>query len=541
MRNGYTIVDRAEQPNITPALPDYADTARQLDYAPRRPLPRLLWLVGAVVALPLTVAAYLLMRPIGEHFAHFTERYSSALFGLFLVFTLVLLLTLVYLLFCAAAWIRNKASVAAVIRLENDHPILVSDLEQDYHRSNARALAGFTLQQHYAVQASFAEQSALRGLGSYSPSISMPAPKASTADGPAIVKATMLPFTDGKSKLEQLRERGIIGRDPRTLYIGHDDDGQPVLLDTRFMGALAIAGKPRSGKTTSAKLLLAQAAMLDWYVIMCDPHGAQPHGLLNQTQHISGACIRLAIEPDEIISAIELADKIGKQRLANPSQVDRPVLLVVDEFTSLIMRGLLPKELLAKLTAIAVEMPKVQVHIALIAHDWSKHALGGTQHAAPLRRAITHKLLHRSDPQNAEFLLGDTQSGALVQKLDRGRALFWGDDSPLAASVPLIGLEDMLFAAQGKPPRPYQRRISLPAMLAAPIPAKQLATTEPLPQATPRDLVLSLLADGQRRNLAEIAQHIGLDNQAANSVLYQMHQAGAIKRDGTRRKYMYYL
>jgi hypothetical protein len=540
MRNGYTIVDHAEEPNISPALPDYADTARQLDYAPRRSLPRWLWLVGAVVALPLTVAAFLLMRPIGEQFANFAQSYKSALFGLFLVFTLALLLTLVYLLFTVAAWIRNKASVAAVVRLENDHPILVSDLEQDYRRSNARALAGFTLQQHYAVQASFAEQSALRGLGSYSPSISMPASKSGAADAP-VVKPAALPFIDGKSKLEQLRERGIIGRDPRTLYIGHDDDGQPVLLDTRFMGALAIAGKPRSGKTTSAKLLLAQAAMLDWYVIMCDPHGAQPHGLMNQTQHISGACIRQAIEPDEIISAIELADKIGKRRLADPGQVDRPVLLVIDEFTSLIMRGLLPKELLAKLTAIAVEMPKVQVHIALIAHDWSKNALDGTQHAAPLRRAITHKLLHRSDPQNAEFLLGDTQSGALVQKLDRGKALYWGDDSPMAASVPLIGLEDMLFAAHGKPPRPYQRRVSLPAMLAAPIPAKQLATTEPLPQAAPRDLVLSLLADGQRYPLAEIAQHIALDSKSASSMLSQLHQAGAIKRDGTRRKYQYYL
>src|SRR5262249_51460976 len=157
-----------------PVLPDYENFGRKLDYAPRRPIPRWLWIAAAVLALPLSIAAFFLMRPIGVQFAHFASSYSAALFGLFLVFTLVLLLTMVYLLFCAAAWIRNRAAVAAVVRLENDHPILVSDLEQDFRRQNARNLAGYTLQQHYSVQAQFAEQSALRGLGSYSPSISMP-------------------------------------------------------------------------------------------------------------------------------------------------------------------------------------------------------------------------------------------------------------------------------------------------------------------------------------------------------------------------------
>src|SRR5262249_44844141 len=147
-------------------------------------------------------------------------------------------------------------------------------------------------------------------------------------------------------------------------------------------------------------------------------------------------------------------DKIGRRRI-NGDTVDKPVLLVIDEFTSLVLRAVLPDDVLARLTAMVVEYSKVRVHGLIIGHDWTGKLLGSTV-GTPLRRAITHKVVHRSDVQNAEFLLPNASLAKQVTSLEKGQALYWGEYAPMVVGVPWIGSEDVIYAGKGLQPKPYQ-------------------------------------------------------------------------------------
>jgi hypothetical protein len=138
-----------------------------------------------------------------------------------------------------------------------------------------------------------------------------------------------------------------------------------------------------------------------------------------------------------IAAMIRLVDKIGRRRVQGDA--DRtPVLLVLDEFTNLVIRKLLPDDVLAALPAIAMEYAGVGVHGIIIGHDWNGRLLGSDRGAA-LRRTITHRLVCRTDAQNAEFLLSNAALRRQAAGLPKGQALYWGSEAPAVIRIPPPG------------------------------------------------------------------------------------------------------
>jgi hypothetical protein len=325
--------------------------------------------------------------------------------------------------------------------------------------------------------------------------------------------------------------------------VGHHASEQPLYIEMPECGFIGVGGQPRVGKTTLVLLLLAQAALMKWDIAIGDPHIHKEDGLIQRCLPISGHCFRQATTPDEIAEMIRLVDKIGRRRV-NGDPDRRPVLMVLDEFTNLVIRGLLPDDVLAALPAMAMEYAGVGVHGIIIGHDWNGRLLGGDLGAA-LRRAITHRLVCRSDAGNAEFLLPNAALARQAAGLQKGQALYWGTESPAVVSIPRLGVEDLTYAAQGMPPKPYAPRVANTPVVAqaAPsipptvrIPPRAAPPTEQLPEPTVPEQIVDLLAQrGTWLTSTEIASAIAIDLKVVQTELTPLVRRRMITRRPAER------
>jgi len=284
-----------------------------------------------------------------------------------------------------------------------------------------------------------------------------------------------LPLDPRKTVFEQLIVRGDIDRSGRSLLVGYAADQTPQYIEMDSCSTIIVGGQPRAGKTSTVKLLLAQAAYMGWHIAVADPHIRKKDGLLNVCQPISGAFIKQAVEPDEIAAMIRWVDKIGQKRL-DGDKIDAPVLLVIDEFSNVVLREWVPKDVLALLAAMTMAYAGVQVHMLIIGHDFSAKLLGGSL-GTSLRRATTHRIVHKIAADAAEMILPSAAWGRVAADLGTGSAVYWGEGSPLPLTVPWIQGEDLIVAARGRAPKPYALR-QLPA---APAPVQQRVITSGLP------------------------------------------------------------
>jgi hypothetical protein len=355
--------------------------------------------------------------------------------------------------------------------------------------------------------------------------------------------AAPLHLDTSRPLLAQLRERGHICRSGKSLMVGHDPTNQPLYIEMPECGFIGVGGQPRVGKTTLVTLLLAQAALMDWHIALGDPHIHKEDGLIQRCAPISGHTFRQASTPEEIANMVRLVDKIGRRRV-NGDPERQPVLMVLDEFTNLVIRGLLPDDVLAALPAMAMEYAGVGVHGIIIGHDWNGRLLGGDLGFA-LRRAITHRLVCRSDAGNAEFLLPNSALARQAAGLQKGQVLYWGTDAVAVASVPRIGQEDLVYAAQGRPPRPY---LPQPAIAGpAPRPASTVAPTERVtpPRAAPATAQLQISVQTLITDLlaartvwltaSEIALAIGVELNTVRTEVKELINRRAIVRQKTTR------
>jgi len=330
-----------------------------------------------------------------------------------------------------------------------------------------------------------------------------------------------LPVTrEGMSRLAQLRQMGHVCRSGNSMLTGYSA-GQPAYIELPECGFIGIGGQPRVGKSSTSLLLIEQAILSDWHVFVGDPHIQKADGLLSRCRPFSGRLAKQAVTPDEIADLIRLVDKIGRARV-NGDRDRVPVILVLDEFSNLVWRDMLPPDVLGILPSMAAEYAGVGVHGILIAHDWSKSSLGGDLGAA-LRRAITHRLIHRMDAGNVEFLLpkGSSAQARAVASLDVGRALYWGPEGATMVAVPWLGEDDARYAAQGRPEQPYAPRT--PAQIQA------VAPTMPLVM-TVQDLIVNLLTTRPWLSSTEIAAALNVDVRTIRT------EVAAMKKQLDRRE-----
>ena len=274
---------------------------------------------------------------------------------------------------------------------------------------------------------------------------------AQLADDAPMVERAPLQLLPGECTLAALQRTGIVARSGNSLHIGNAvADGTPIYLELATWGALALGGKSRTGKTSRITYYLAQAALNGWRLVVCDKHGGggKADALLAKVGILENSfLLPAAVSQADINTRIRQVYTIGKRRIDNSDPSRYPVLLIVDEFTNLILNDWLTDTTLDQLMSIANEHAGVNVHAIIIGHDWSASCLGKERGAA-FRRITTHRIAHRLDAAGAQFLL-PSGMGKTAEGLTVGQAIYVDDTGePILVDAPLLHEEDIRYAAE---------------------------------------------------------------------------------------------
>lgn len=563
--------DNLDVPNPgTPARP----AAEPLTRRPGGGAPAWLWLVAvvavALVALVVLGMGWGFVAPLHDLFRGMLVEYAAWVRGLLFVAFGMAVLGLGVGAWRAIVGLAGGAEAlgrrARVVRTEADHPVDVNDLTSAAARPFYRGQLATAQVARYDVQGRYADASTLWGVSGYGPHWSYRYDSNGVPVAPVDEAAPLAlpPFAAGKSVLQQLADRGHIARSGRSLFVGYAVDGTPLYIEMDSCGFGIIGGQARSGKTALVSLLVGQAVLMGWEVVVCDWHAQKPTGLIQRLRPLSGRLLRQAGTPQEIEHAIRWVDKIAQRRLEGQRRPDdRPVLLIVDEYSNLAIRQLLPPDVMALLPAMAMSHAGVGVHGLVVGHDFSRQAFGG-QLGTTLRRSATHRVVTKIAADAAELILPSTADAQQAQSLRPGQAIFWGDEQAQLVSVPYIDQPDLEFAAGGAPPRPYTppppqltagpvltpppaapdapaAAAAAPGAPAVPAPARTVPTTERLPPLTIAQSIVMYLQGRDWTLGVDVADGLGEPRDVVLAELTTLLRAGTLERDGRRSQYKYRL
>jgi hypothetical protein len=294
----------------------------------------------------------------------------------------------------------------------------------------------------------------------YAPHISVSTPKSAApaelpfADAPPPelpAERPALALLPGECTLAALHRTGIVARSGNSLHVGNATaDGTPIYMELATWGTLALGGKSRTGKTSRITYFLAQAALNGWRLVVLDKHGGggKSDALLAKVGMLENSfLLPAAVTQADMKTRIKQVHQIGKRRLDNVDTARYPVVLVIDEFTNLVLNGWLEDESLDQLMSIGNEYAGVNIHSIIIGHDWSASCLGKERGGA-FRRTTTHRIAHRLDAAGAQFLL-PPGLGKMAEGLTVGQAIYVDDGGePILVDCPLLHDEDLKFAAE---------------------------------------------------------------------------------------------
>lgn len=239
--------------------------------------------------------------------------------------------------------------------------------------------------------------------------------------GPALVEPEQIADNWMTPSFHQL-----IGTDafqPGRFLLGYNtEDHAPVYGTWKDIYSCAVGGQPGTGKSTATRSLLAQSAMGGCKFVVVDPHyGAGEDSLGESLQPLRRAMLcDVASNDQSTIEAVRYIDSIGKARMHGDK--DRsPIMLVVDEATSLFSRSSIGGELTTLLEAIAQEYRKVGVFALCLGQIWTASRTGGD---SGLRDSFASALVCKMKRSQARMLVS-TEVAKEVEVLGIGQAILW--------------------------------------------------------------------------------------------------------------------
>lgn len=316
---------------------------------------------------------------------------------------------------------------------------------------------------------------------------------------------------------------------PDQWCLGIDGDGNPQIARLKHMGGLGIAGVQGVGKTNTETLIAAQTAVHGGVVFVGDPHAGDEESLVNSLEPLSGAVEKIAVTPAEINELILHVGRIYQRRKEDSSQVDVPVLLMLDELLELLAQKQINDEALATLAVLNSSGRKKKVNLVMTAQAWNATLLG--RYAAAIRGLLTHVAVHRSAEDTAKFLLPSRYASQAVE-LQVGQAILLGSGfNPAATTIPLVTQADRDRASAGRSQRPF-RTVRVPGQ-----PAQQSTqNTQTMQQTTPAPAqpqtnqarIVALLGRSSWLDSFEIAQQLGVKDEVIRTELSEMQRAGVV-------------
>jgi len=229
-------------------------------------------------------------------------------------------------------------------------------------------------------------------------------------------------------------------------------DGQAQWGDWKQLYSTALGGMSGTGKSTTARFLLGQAALNGCKFVVIDPHAdAGEESLAASLMPLRFHMLCDAASSDKgIIETARFVREIGRKRINGDS--DRtPVLVAIDETTALLSRSSCGVELSEMIEEIAQEYRKVGVFALCSAQIWLASRSGGS---SALRDSFASTYVHRMKRKQAG-LLAPTGTGAEIEALPVGSALLWqtSGDSTIV-QIPLTTSADIadIAAREGRTP-----------------------------------------------------------------------------------------
>ena len=285
---------------------------------------------------------------------------------------------------------------------------------------------------------------------------------------------------------EQINAAGLLAN-PRGWLVGFTPDGQPV----RSPGwdawvHMAIAGLSRSGKSNTARLILAQAAQRGMRLVVLDPHAGHPDGV----GYGLDACKALAA-PVAVTSEAMQAQAIEIERWLSSGCVPQPTLVVIDEWTRLLDGQLsaAARESVARMArAVATSGAKFGLHLMVIGQGWTVDA------ASHVRDHLQIAYLHKLRPDQARLVTNARPPA--VESLPTGQAMVWLDGEWQRVGMPRISGEAM-------------RSVATLPIIGGASDSAAWATVQPQPQpatATAQPAVAEAAGTTATNNRARIAQ-----------------------------------
>jgi hypothetical protein len=238
----------------------------------------------------------------------------------------------------------------------------------------------------------------------------------------------------------QLLASGRVGRG-NPLLLGFDTaSGAEIVGSWLDLYSTAVSGMPGSGKTTSQRFLACQTALHGARFAICDPHaGAADDSLAATLAPLQAACVCEPASTDRaILEIVRYVADVGRRRVAGLDHDQTPLILWVDELTSLLGRSSVADELGVLLERVAQEYRKRAVFVCASGQIWT-----AARTSSELRDSFASVLCHRMKRSQARLLL-PTDEAAQAERLGIGQAVLWrtsGETSTV--QIPLTTAQDV--------------------------------------------------------------------------------------------------
>ena len=242
----------------------------------------------------------------------------------------------------------------------------------------------------------------------------------------------------------------------------------------RDLYSSAVAGLSGSGKTTTLRFLAGQSALHGARFLVLDPHADAGEESLAGTLAPLAPVFLAPPAADDRAMLHALGDvQTELQRRLRGAPATPPIIVAIDEFTSLMARSTLAEPLAGLIEAVAQEGRKVGVFALISGQIWTAARTG----SSALRDALASVYVHRSHRQQARLLL-PVIDAPRAERLPAGTALLMRTSGEVSeVTIPLTTAADMA-AVGARLVTSTARALPPPAPLALPEPPEWPALAE---------------------------------------------------------------
>jgi ABC-type oligopeptide transport system ATPase subunit len=221
---------------------------------------------------------------------------------------------------------------------------------------------------------------------------------------------------------------------------------KPVYLDFGSYSVCALAGISGSGKTSTARFILAQLALDGYGLVICDPHGSLPRETLTAASKALDKVLMkpVAITKQEILESIFYVESIFLSRINGEDDTSLKVALIIDEVTNFFL-SCTQEEIIRCANfflRLANESRKIDIRVFLLSQNWKADYVG----SASVRSSINAILFHRISEQEVKLFVpsAPAQLRKTIASLKQGHVIIKSlEHEFVEVAVPFVSLEDL--------------------------------------------------------------------------------------------------